>query len=53
MGKVKPASERHTKEIRLKLTPEQKEAFEAAARRAGLDLSSWLRSIATRESQRT
>ena len=45
--KVKEA--RKGESLRLRLTAGQKEAFTKAAERAGLDLSSWLRSIAVRE----
>lgn len=48
----KPARERKETFVRVRLTLAQKEAFEAAARKAGLDLSNWLRLIATRECQK-
>jgi uncharacterized protein (DUF1778 family) len=53
MKRRKTARARKDAAIRLRLTIEQKEAFEAAARRAGLDLSNWLRSIAIREAGRS
>jgi uncharacterized protein (DUF1778 family) len=49
MIRRKPKGERKEKELRLRLTAAQKEAFTRAAQRVGLDLSNWLRSIAVRE----
>jgi hypothetical protein len=49
----KPKSGRKEESLRLRLTSAQKETFTAAADRAGLDLSNWLRFIATREAERT
>ena len=40
---------RKEEELRIRLTREQKRVFTEAASRAGLDLSSWLRFVATRE----
>lgn len=48
----KGKSDRKEESIRLRLTTAQKELFTAAAERAGLDMSGWLRSVATREAQR-
>lgn len=42
----KPKSERKEATILIRLTYEQKEALHAAAEKAGLDLSSWVRSRA-------
>jgi uncharacterized protein (DUF1778 family) len=53
MRRRKPKSERKDEEIRLRLTAAQKEAFTEAAKRKGLDLSNWLRSIAVREAGST
>jgi hypothetical protein len=39
--------------ILIRVTAEQKHALVAAAERAGLELSSWLRSLGLREAQRT
>jgi uncharacterized protein (DUF1778 family) len=49
MKKRRLKRERKDEELRLRLTAAQKEMFARAAQRAGLDLSSWLRSIAVRE----
>jgi uncharacterized protein (DUF1778 family) len=45
----KPKARRKEESIRLRLTTEQKKTFEAAAERAGLDVSSWLRALGMRE----
>lgn len=45
----KPRATRKESDIRIRVTDEQKRAFEAAALAAGLDVSNWLRSLATRE----
>lgn len=39
--------------ILIRVTAEQKRALVAAAERAGLELSSWLRALGLREAQRT
>lgn len=39
--------------ILIRVTAEQKRALVAAADRAGLELSSWLRALGLREAQRT
>jgi uncharacterized protein (DUF1778 family) len=41
--------ERKASLIRVRVTAEQKAIFSAAAARAGLDVSSWLRSLGIRE----
>jgi len=46
----KPAALRKAVTIRLRITPEQKRRFEAAAEREGLALSAWLRRLAVRAS---
>lgn len=38
--------------LRIRVTQEQKDTFEAAAVRAGLSLSSWLVSLALREARK-
>jgi len=38
--------------IRIRVTEEQKQVFEEVAQIAGLDVSSWLRSLGVREVQR-
>ena len=48
----KPAASRKEESIRLRLTTAQKDMFTKAAERAGLDLSGWLRHIATQEAER-
>ena len=45
--KKKKAADRKSDTIKVRVTAEQRELFEAAAKRQGLDLSSWMRSIAT------
>lgn len=49
MKRRKAKGELKSEEIRLRLTASQKETFTEAAKRKGLDLSNWLRSIAVRE----
>jgi SOS-response transcriptional repressor LexA len=46
------ADERKGELIRVRVTNEQKDILSAAAERAGLDVSSWLRAIGLREAQR-
>jgi hypothetical protein len=41
----KPKSARKESEIRIRLTRDQKRQFTLAAERAGLDVSSWLRTL--------
>ena len=45
MKRRKPKTARKEDQIRVRLTREQKIAFASAAARAGLDVSSWLRSV--------
>jgi uncharacterized protein (DUF1778 family) len=49
MKRRKPKSERKEATILIRLTDEQKEKLTAAAKKAGLDLSGWVRSLALRE----
>ncbi len=49
----KSKEERKDATIPVRCTQEQKEALGAAAARAGLDLSSWLRSLGMREAEKT
>jgi len=42
----KPARSRKEARIQLRLTQEERAAFDAAAKKAGLDLSSWIRTVA-------
>jgi uncharacterized protein (DUF1778 family) len=44
----KPNAERKQETLRIRVTADQKKALTNAARRAGLDLSSWLRVLALR-----
>jgi uncharacterized protein (DUF1778 family) len=50
MKSKKKASSRPLKDetVRFRVSMEQKEAFEDAAKRAGLDVSAWLRQLALR-----
>lgn len=45
----KPRSQRKGEMLRVRLTSEQKELFVSSAAQAGLEVSSWLRSIGVRE----
>ena len=45
----KKATERKDALVRVRVTEEQKALFIAAATKAGLDISSWLRSLGIRE----
>ena len=45
----KPKSDRKEATILIRLTDEQKATLTAASKKAGLDLSSWIRSLALRE----
>ena len=49
MTRRKPKSERKEAAILIRLTNEQKAVLASAARKAGLDLSGWVRSLALRE----
>ena len=49
----KPASDRRERQLRIRVTEQQKREWAEVARRAGLDLSSWLRMLAVRECQQT
>jgi uncharacterized protein (DUF1778 family) len=49
MKRRKPKAERKEADIRIRVTPEQKKVLTEAALRAGLDVSSWLRSLGMRE----
>ena len=49
MLRRKPKGDRKEKAILVRTTVEQKATLAAAAKRAGLDLSSWLRSLGLRE----
>ena len=53
MKRRKPDAARKDESIRILVTAEQKATLAAAAERAGLDLSSWLRSIGLREAVET
>ena len=41
---------KYTEEIRIRVSPENKAAIQAAADRANLDMSSWARTVLVRES---
>lgn len=45
----KPKGERREATILIRVTDEQKDTLIQAAKRAGLDLSGWVRSLALRE----
>ena len=49
MKRRKVKAERKEATILIRLTDEQKEKLTAAAKKAGLDLSGWVRSVALRE----
>jgi uncharacterized protein (DUF1778 family) len=49
MKRRKPKADRKEATILIRLTDEQKEKLTSAAKRAGLDLSGWMRSLALRE----
>ena len=49
MKRRKPKADRKEATILIRLTDEQKEKLAAAAKKAGLDLSGWVRSLALRE----
>jgi len=50
-GKPKPASQRMSRIVQLRLTPTQYRAFAKAAAEAGLPLTTWLRALGIRESR--
>lgn len=45
----KPKAQRKEETVRIRVTVEQKRTLSAAADRAGLDVSSWLRALGLRE----
>jgi uncharacterized protein (DUF1778 family) len=47
--KRKPKALRKEDSIRIRVSAEQKKTLTAAAERAGLDVSSWLRTLGMRE----
>lgn len=49
----KAEAERRTDQILIRVSSREKEELREAARRAGLDLSSWLRSLGYREAAKT
>lgn len=49
MKRRKPKCERKEATILIRLTDEQKETLTSAAKKAGLDLSGWVRSLALKE----
>ena len=49
MKRRKPKADRKEATILIRLTDEQKATLAAAAKKAGLDLSGWLRSVGLRE----
>ena len=49
MKRRKPKADRKEATILIRLTDEQKEKLTSAAKKAGLDLSGWVRSLALRE----
>ena len=48
----KPAASRKEEQVRIRCTAAQKALLIAAADRAGLEVSSWLRSVGLREAER-
>jgi uncharacterized protein (DUF1778 family) len=44
----KPKTQRKEESIRIRVTAQQKRLLEEAAQKAGLDVSSWLRSLGLR-----
>jgi hypothetical protein len=50
-GKPKPAAQRMSRIVQLRLTPTQYRQFAKAAAEAGLPLTSWLRALGIRESR--
>lgn len=48
----KPKALRKEDMVRVRVTTEQKKALAAAADRAGLDVSSWLRAVGLAEAQK-
>ncbi len=52
MKRRKSKAQRKEELVRVRLTGEQKELFVNSAAGAGLDVSSWLRSLALREIKR-
>ena len=53
MRRRKPKAARKEDVVRVRLTAEQKDALTRAAKKAGLDVSGWIRSIALREAGRS
>ncbi len=54
MGRPKkPEADRKGDLVRVRVTAEQRTMFAEAAAKAGLDLSSWLRSLGIREAQKS
>ena len=51
MKRRKPTTERKEESVRIRLTEEQKALLTEAAKRAGLDLSGWMRSVTLREAK--
>ena len=49
MKRRKPKDEQKETSVRIRLTAEQKDTFTQAAKKAGLDLSGWVRSTCLRE----
>lgn len=52
MKRRKPKAERKEDVVRVRVTAEQKEALTRAAKKTGLDVSGWARSILLREAGR-
>jgi predicted HicB family RNase H-like nuclease len=50
-GKPKPASQRRSKVLQVRLTPREYRAFAHAAAEAGLSIVAWLRALGIRESR--
>jgi uncharacterized protein (DUF1778 family) len=52
MGRPKlPKSEKKTQRVEIRLSTDERAAFEAAAEEAGLPLSEWLRDLALKAAQ--
>jgi len=52
-GKPKPAAQRMSRIVQLRLTPGQYRQFAKTAAEAGLPLTSWLRALGIRESRQS
>jgi uncharacterized protein (DUF1778 family) len=51
MKRRKPSKERKESRVQLRMTEEQRRAMDEAAKKAGLDLSSWIRMVALKAAE--